>query len=127
MSETQILQQFKQQIIAFLDELIGQFPTEGDLILLRIFFNDQIPIKEVIDVFNYRLLTVRDMIKNRDEHFFLDSNTIFGDLETGKVNHFKKLWRSGRLDNDDKATIWRWVDAFVKIADKYSKFLSQTR
>lgn len=128
MSETQILQQFKQQIIAFLDELIGQFPTEGDLILLRIFFNDQIPIKHVMDVFNHRLLTVREMIKNRDEQFFLEnSGTIFGDLETGKVNHFKRIWRSGRLDDDDKTTIWKWMDVFVKIADKYSKCIGQSK
>jgi len=127
MSETQILQQFKQQIIAFLDELIVQFPSEGELILLRIFFSDQIPIKEVMDDFNHRLLTVRELIRGRDEHFFLESNTIFGEIEAGKVNHFKKLWRSGRLDNDDKETIWRWMDVFVKIADRYGKCLGQNK
>ena len=35
--------------------------------------------------------------------------------------HFKKLWRSGVLDNDDKDIIWKCVDSFVYLADKYNK------
>ena len=32
-----IEKQFKNALISFLDELIGQFPQEGDLVIFRIF------------------------------------------------------------------------------------------
>jgi hypothetical protein len=120
-SEIQVLQQFKKQLISFFDELISQFPEEADLVLLRIFFNDQVQIKDVMEHFIHKLLTLRDMIKNRDETFFLEHNVLFQTLDKDKVSHFKKLWRSGRLDNDDKQVVWKWVDSFVVLADKYQK------
>ena len=49
MSDIQILIQFKKSIISFIDELIEAFPTEPDLIILRIFIKDQISIENVIN------------------------------------------------------------------------------
>jgi len=124
--EVSILKQFKEHLISFFDELISQFPEEPDLIILRIFFNDQVPIKTVIENFIYKLITLRDIISKRDETFFLEQNGIFDSLNKDKVNHFKKLWRSGRLDNDDKLIMWKWIDSFVILADKYQKAIEQT-
>ena len=42
MSELHVLQEFKNGLISFVDELIDQFPKEGDLIMIRIFLKDQI-------------------------------------------------------------------------------------
>jgi hypothetical protein len=123
MSELQVLQQFKNQLITFFDELISQFPSEPDLIIIRIFLKDQVSIKDVLIFFVHKLLTVRDMIKERKEEFFLDNNSLFQSLSKGKVNHFKKLWMSGRLDDEDKAVVWKWVDSFVFLADKYQKIM----
>lgn len=124
-TEIIILNQFKQHLISFLDELISQFPEEPDLIILRIFFNDQIPIKNVVETFAHKLLTVREMISKRDENFFLEHNAIFDTLNKDKVNHFKRLWRSGRLDKEDKEVVWRWIDSFVILTDKYQKVVSE--
>lgn len=121
MSEIQILTQFKQQLISFFDELVSQFPREPDLIILRIFFNDQIPIKDVMDQFNHTLIKVKKMIQERDEQFFLENNSVFETLSKDRVNHFKKLWRSGALNNEDKDVIWLWMDSFVYLANKYQK------
>jgi hypothetical protein len=124
MSETLILQEFKNNLITFFDELIDQFPTEADLVIVRIFLKDQIPIDEVINVFintiNKDGQRFKKMIKDRNEIFFLESN-IFDSISKTKVVHFKKLWRSNSLDDDDKKIIWKWIDSFVYLGEKYIK------
>lgn len=124
MSETQILIEFKNNLISFFDELIEQFPMEGDLIMVRVFLKDQIPIKDAMDEFilkiTYNNNELKKMIKERNEGFFLDNN-IFDNLGKDKINHFARLWKSGALDQTDKNIIWKWVDSFVFYADKYIK------
>ena len=51
MSEHQILQAFKTNMISFLDELIDQFPTETGLIVARVFLKDQIPVETAMTNF----------------------------------------------------------------------------
>ena len=124
MSETDILIEFKNTLISFFDELIDQFPNEGDLIIVRIFLKDQIPIKDIMDIFLLKLnkddQQLKKMVKERNETFFLDHN-IFDAFGRSKINHFKKIWRSGNLDVEDKLVIWKWVDLFIHISDKYVK------
>jgi len=64
------------------------------------------------------------MAKERNEVFFLEHN-IFDSLGKDKILHFKKLWRSERLDYEDKQVIWNWVDAFIYLGDKYAKAVSK--
>lgn len=129
MNDTRILFEFKNSLIAFFDELITQFPEEGDLIIIRIFLNDQIPIKDIMDDFILLLHNndglFKKMVKDRNENFFLEYN-IFGNFDKLKIIHFKRIWRSGRLDEEDKEVIWKWVDSFVYIADKYVKTMKNT-
>ena len=124
MSELLILHEFKNNLITFFDELIDQFPNEADLVIIRIFLKDQISIEEVINIFNNIInrdnQKFKKMIKERNERFFLDSN-IFDEISKTKVVHFKKLWRSDVLDKDDKEIIWKWIDSFVFLSEKYIK------
>lgn len=125
MSEFEVLKEFKKNLISFFDEMIDIFPHEGDLVMLRIFLNDQMPIADVmlkfINSINKDDNKIRKMIKERNELFFLENN-IFGDgVSTTKVLHFKKLWRSGVLDEEDKKQMFRWCDSFIYLADKYIK------
>ena len=124
MSEFEVLTEFKKQLILFFDELITQFPLEGDLVVIRLFFSNQIPIQNVVNTFNHKINTndqeLKKMVKERNESFFLEHN-IFDNLGKEKVIHFKKLWRSERLDNEDKEVIWRWIDTFIYLGDKHSK------
>ena len=117
-----VLLQFKKGLISFFDELISQFPDEPDLVLIRIFFNDQVSIKDVMEQFILILITVKDKIERRDESFFLENNSLFQQLTKSKVNHFKKLWRSGRLDHHDKEVVWKWIDSFIYLAGKYKGY-----
>lgn len=125
MSENDILFQFKSNLISFFDELIDQFPDEGDLIIVRIFLKDQMPIKDVMEIVNFNLnkedQMLKKMIKERNENFFLENNLFDNSVGKSKVSHFKKIWRSNRLDDEDRNTIWAWIDSFVFLADKYNK------
>jgi hypothetical protein len=129
MSEIEILQEFKSNLISFFDELIGQFPKEGDLIMIRIFLNDQIPIQDVMAHFNVAInkddQKLRKMVKDRNETFFLEHNVFDFVEDKDKVNHFKRIWRSKSLDNQDKQVIWEWVESFIYIGDKYSRLMSK--
>jgi hypothetical protein len=124
MSEIQILAEFKHGLISFFDELIDQFPLEADLIMIRIFLKDQISINDVMIIFSNHInkdeQKLKKMIKDKNESFFLDNN-IFESFSKNKVLHFKKLWRSHLLDEDDKNIIWKWISSFVYLADKYNK------
>jgi hypothetical protein len=123
-SELEILIEFKKHLINFFDELIDQFPDEGDLVVIRLFLSNQIEIKEVMNIFITNITMndnlFRNMIKERNEVFFLEHD-IFDSLSKQKAGHFKRLWRSGVLDQDDKLVIWKWLDTFVYFADKYTK------
>lgn len=124
MSDIELLKALKTQLVSFLDELINTFPSETDFVIYRIFVKDQLPITDIMNYIIYNLCPHIDMIKNRDEKFFLNYNILFEKLEekgNNKVNYFKKLWTSGQLDNENKEIIWKWFECFVTIALKYDK------
>jgi hypothetical protein len=125
MLQLDVLTEFKNELISFFDELISQFPFEGELIKIRIFFQDQIPIKDVVDYFVYKILPFRQQIKNRNEGFFVEHPSFFENLDKQKIHHFKRLWLSGQLDEENKLVIWKWIDTFIFLADKYQKFLKE--
>lgn len=123
-TKIKLLSLYKEQLIEFLDELIEQFPSEGDLVILRVFFGNQIDTATVIEIFLERINAdsnqLRKMIKERNETFFLEHDAFYG-TDQSKVSHFRNLWLSNDLDEETKITIWNWIDIFVSIADKYSK------
>ena len=59
------------------------------------------------------------MIKERDESFFLKNN-VFSYFSEDKVNKFKDIWLSDTLEESDKITMWKWVDIFVILADRFN-------
>ena len=130
MSEIHVLKEFKNNLISFFDELIDQFPDIGELVMIRIFLKDQVIIKDVVESVSYQInkndQMIRKIIKDRNEEFFLEENNFFDGLsisskQSDKVLKFQTIWRSNRLDNEDKDTIWKWIDSFVFLTDKYNK------
>ncbi len=123
MSTEEILKEFKNSLISFIDELIDQFPYEGEIVITRVLINDQMSIKNVMDIFNFQLNRnegkIKNMIKERNESYFTDNNLF--NIEQEKLNRFKQLWYSNNLDEEDKIVVWKWVDSFVYFAEKYSK------
>lgn len=104
----------------FLDDVINVVPEETDLLLLQALVKT-VPSALVMQNFMEFVYPLRDKIKVKDESFFLSNDNIFGDLETSKVNHFKKIWQSDRLTIEDRDAIWRWFSAFIKICEKSKK------
>ena len=127
-SENDTLMEFKRQLLAFFDELIAQFPKEGDLVVVRLFLASQAETKTVMEVFIHKMVAndseLKKMVQSRNEKFFLE-HSVFDQLGKSKVHHFKKLWRSGLLDEDDKAVIWNWIDAFIYLSEKYPQAVTQ--
>lgn len=124
MSEIEILKQFKNALISFLDELIGQFPSEGDLVIFRIFLKDRVEIHGIMNYFVSHILPLKQMVTERDENFFLNKCNLFESVnqdKKGKINKFKMLWKSECLDEDDKKVVWEWFDSFILITEKYQK------
>jgi len=122
----EVLKEFKSQLIIFFDELIESFPMEGDLVVARLFIANQVPIVDLMNDFNHHINKnegrLRKMIKERREDFFLKETLFTRHKEN--LDHFKKLWRSTTMDNEDKDIIWKWVDTFIFLGDKYSKAIS---
>jgi hypothetical protein len=123
-AELVILSNFKIQLVNFLDELIEYFPNETDFVIARIFIKDQIPIEEIMKYFCVKLCPLEEMIKNKNEKFFIENNILFGGLDgdkIGKINYFRELWISGQIDEDNKKIIWSWFSSFICLANKYKE------
>lgn len=121
----QVLHEFKNNLIAFVDELIDQFPREPHLIMFRIYVKDQSDIKDVMEIFTHNInkndQIVKKMLKERNESYFLENNNLFENFDKTKLAYFKKIWRSPDLDKEDKNIIWKWIESFIFFSDKYIK------
>lgn len=121
MSEIQILTSLKNELVTFFDQLIALMPEEGDLIVIRFFISDKFPILDIMTHIIEKLLPLVDLVKNKNDSFFLQNNILFDKLDDKKVNYFKNLWVSGKLDDDDKEIIWKWFRRILLRAEQFSK------
>jgi hypothetical protein len=114
-----LMHEFRAQLINLLDELIDQFPEETDLLLIRIFMRDQIPVSDVLGRYIRDLLPLKQQIEQKDSAFFIQNSVLYSQIADNKVNHFKNLWLSNKLDDTDRDIIWQWMALLTKIADQY--------
>ena len=129
MSSEIILLQFQNSLTSFFDEMIELFPKEPDFIKIRIFIKDQIEIQEVMDIFTYNIIrtstesneTIKKMIKERNEIDIMESPIITELFPKDKILYYKKFWNSPKVFIEDKKIIWKWLDSFVGISEKYNK------
>jgi hypothetical protein len=120
MSTIQILTEFKKNLVQFFDELIEQFPEEGDFVIFRIFIKDQLPIQEVMTYFITDILPRKAEIKARDDAIM---NELSFGMDKNKAGSLRRIWRSPKLDAEDRNVIWRWFDTFIFLVEKYQKSL----
>lgn len=123
MSDTKLLITFKKLLLSFCDEIIEQFPNEGDFVILKMFIDLQIPIATLMDEFNLQInrkeQKIRKMISDRNDDFFVNENP-FTFVSNDRVNRLSALWQDESMHSDDKDVIWQWIDSFVKVCDKYT-------
>ena len=115
--QVKLLNLFKTNILEFLDELIEQFEEEGDLLVLRFFLSEQVPIEMLMNQFLLYVYPHSELIKKRDEVFFLEKDNIFGMSPKDKVVHFKELYL--KMSTEDRTTLWDWFSVFISICEKY--------
>jgi hypothetical protein len=125
MSVIDILLTFKKNYITFIEELVDQFPQEQELVMLRVLFVDQLQTDDIAQQFGEKVLPYEKLIKERNEQYFLQEDSIYKEVKTQSVIRFKKLWQSGTLDDEDKDVIWAWLDQFVLLINKYIKTLAK--
>jgi len=107
------MDKFKKQLVSFLDELIEQFPSQAEFIIMIIFVKDKIPIKTLINQFISDVLPHENLIKHRDNSLFKVAQLIG---YPNKPKFFHDFWFSDLLDDADREIIWKWIDVFVILA-----------
>ena len=110
MNSLVVLREFKSNLVAFLDELIESFPTEGHFVLCRLFVKDKFPIETIMKHFITDVLPYKQTIIDKDETFFIEQGLpIFKQAGDDVVNHFKNLWKSSGITEENKDVIWDWM------------------
>jgi len=119
-NKTEILIQYKKLLSSFCDELIEQFPNEGDFRVAKVILDSgQMSIDNMMTNFIHNTDDkMKEMIRNKDEKFFLEENP-FSFLSNARFDKFSHMWTSDNLDDEDKTVLWEWMDALVKISNKY--------
>lgn len=123
-TRTEILLKFKKLLTDFCEELIDQFPSEADFQLAKVILDSQqIPIQRMMNSFikhmNKDDKLIRKMVDTKNELFFTEENP-FGFMSNSRFDKFSQIWKSGVLDDEDKAVLWTWIETFVKLSDKYN-------
>lgn len=121
MSEVEILEKFKTQLLNFLDELIEIIPDDADLLTFRIFVNDQLPTLDLMRSFMTNGYPYKEKAKEREEAYLITKVLFLDKLEPKMVDKFKGYWRSNIFDANDRKVIWDWVDLFFTIGDEWVK------
>lgn len=121
MNKHEILDYLKKNVIVFLDQLIYQFPSEGDLILFQLFLKSSVSSEKMMSYFTITFLPHSRYILEKNEEFFLTQfSTEDGKKYENKIAKFKLLWK--QLDDENKEVMWSWFNNFLRIAEKYSSF-----
>jgi len=123
-NKIELLMQLKTQMVNFLDELIESFPLESDFVIFRIFVKDQASTQDIMEYVTTKLCPLKEMVQKRDEKFFLERNPLFENMEKTKkhkVDYFKEIWKSDKLDDQDREAMWQWFLTFIAIGNKYKE------
>jgi hypothetical protein len=121
LSDIEILKHFKENVIKCLDNLIELFPYEKSLITFRVLFETGIPVHEVMKLFAGKIIPLGKMIRAKSNVFFLDEKRSFR-VKLGMVEiPWKTMWQSKHLDQQDRNSIWDFMNLFLGLAQMYSK------
>ena len=117
----------EKMLVSFFDELIEQFPNEADFVALRVLISSgQAPMSVLLEVWLKNFEDDKKKIKERNPEFFTSSSGTLSSIgKTSIVDTFRRVWKVIDLDEDNKKTIWKWVDNFVIIVEKYKKLMSE--
>jgi hypothetical protein len=116
-----ILLQLKSQVLNLIDDLLSFCPNEPDILLVRLFFENQVDEQTLMNGFVKWVYPWKPQIQQKNESFFEDNDHIFGPLPTNKVEYFKVKLKDGTFDESDKEIIWQYFQVFISLIDQYMK------
>ena len=123
MNKAELGRLFKDRLEAFLNVLIDQFPKEKDLVIFQLAVRgNMLDMEDALKGFARVILPHKDMVLNKDEEFFLTkcASLVSGtDIKSDQVDHFKRIWTSNTLTEEDRENLWKWFRLFLKIATEY--------
>ena len=117
---TSVLNDFHTNFISFLDELIELFPSDAEIIVVRLILKDSVSPETIMTTFIKEVMPHKKAIEDRNEEFFF-TTTLFDTFDKGKLNHLKLLWKSSVIDDNDRQVIWKWFDTFIFLTEQYQK------
>jgi hypothetical protein len=121
----QAYQVLQTNLVAFLDELIEMFPTEGDFVIYRIMVKDRIPIMDVANMMAEYLLPEKEAVKVAVKAAISGNPAPFNDRinmmfskfgGVSEIKSYKALFDD--MDNDSKTAIWKWLHVFIHLLEK---------
>ncbi len=125
MNTEELVRLFKERLEAFLNILIEQFPKEKDFILIQLALrSNMVNMEECLKDFTSIILPHKDMVLNKNEDFFLTKCKALlsgTKVDSEQVDHFKRIWTSDTLTEDDRENLWKWFKFFLNIAIQYDK------
>lgn len=114
--------QLKEQMLNLTDDLLEILPDERDIFAARMYFEFQSSMT-IMEGFVKYVIPKRQYIIDRDERYFTENDTIFGKLPKNKVDHFKNLYLSGKIGDEEKQVIWDYFDVFLTLAENFEKVI----
>ncbi len=115
---------FKQNVVKFIDELIIMFPNINSLLLMRIMINDTLEPSYILEKFSISLdQGGNEMIISKNEKIFMPQRNggIFNIPAIINPPDFFEIYSS--LSLDERETVWKWMETFRKICQKYIKII----
>lgn len=113
----------RSELIHFVDRIDAIFKDKNvpcdDLIFIRFYVTKMTPENAMQHVIN-KMLPWKTHINDRNDTFFDQNKTVFGELPEKKVNFFSDVWKSS-FDTEDKNEVWEFLDAFIAFSEEYKK------
>jgi hypothetical protein len=103
----------------FLDDIITILPNETLIVLAKIYISTQLTGYKLMKKFKKNILPIKDLVKNRNENFFLNGKYIDSLLDKYNIKlNFRDIWV--KISPANKKLMWAWCDQFINITTEYS-------
>ena len=116
-----VMDQLRDQVLNLLDDLLSICPNEPDILLVRLFFENQVDPETLMQGFTKWVHPWKAYIKAHNEEYFEKNDHIFGPLPADKVTYFKLRMKDGTFDKEDKDIIWAYFQVFISLIEQYNK------
>jgi len=115
----------RDQMVDLFDDLNSVAPRISEFVLARMYFDQEIAPKVLMERFIKFVYPYRLEIQNRDEAFFLTNNAFVKMMNFDKagkyVDFFRELWQSQMFTKSDREAIWDHLNAMIDTCQQYQK------